>query len=659
MDELQRQFIADAGEIIERLCRDLEELRAVRSQGRRRRELAARIFRHVHTLKGSAVSLELQYVGQIAHEFEAVLDGLRLGRGEITDEVLDAFEDAADAIARALKGAADRKRQAPETAVVERLAALAAKSKQQGSIADSLRSALPAEIARALSEYDLQHAREAIREGAKLFIVSAGFTIDTFDRSFREVSKLLGQSGEIIATVPGGPSTANDINFRLVYAAEIVSNDVIKSASKLGRIEVSELSVGSSAASARAAEETGPAPPLWHGALRTPSVQVDLKQIADLISETSDLFRETSNALGSLGEPANKQYVDTTTAYLRRRFSILEDRLIRLRLVPCADLLAGAAVRAGRIAARQLGKEVEFEIEGGDVGIDKSLADTIVEPLLHLVRNAIGHGIESPRERAAAGKSTTGKVRLRAFSEGTRIYVTVADDGRGIDLARIATAACQQGIVTNRSDLTSDQCLRLIFRPGFSTSTEVSEMSGRGIGLEVVDRAMEQAGGEVRVAIEPGRGTTFVMILPAALALLQCVIVRSGDQFYGIGSAGVAGMRSLSAAESNQTESANTIRWKQETLPVLSLRSLLAQPAEKGPEQGASMIVWQRANNRGAPGDGRDRFAVIVDLIAGQHETLVRSLGPHASRWPGIAGAAELADGQIALVLDVQRLIEG
>src|SRR5438876_6964240 len=203
MTEEQRLFVADAQEIIERLCRDLEQLRGARHQGRRRRELAAQIFRRVHTLKGSGASLGFKSVSSIAHEFEGVLDGVRLGRVELSDAVLDKFEDALDAIAGELQAAPSDKVDRNLDSVIQRLKALAEQSKKQGAIESGLRTALPADIARGLSDYDIQRAREAIREGAKLFIVSAGFTIETFDCGFRGLRRLLGQSGGIIATVPG------------------------------------------------------------------------------------------------------------------------------------------------------------------------------------------------------------------------------------------------------------------------------------------------------------------------------------------------------------------------------------------------------------------------------------------------------------------------
>ena len=344
MSDEQSQFLADARDIVERLYRDLEQLRSARSQGRQRRELAARIFRRVHTLKGSAGSLGPKLVSQIAHEFEGVLDGVRLGRVEITDAVLDAFEDGTDAIARALESA-PTERTSPAAPVIKRLKALAAYSKGQGAIASSLRATLPVEIARSLSEYDLQHTREAVREGAKLFIVSAGFAIETFDQNFRELTKLLGQSGEVISTGPGEPPSENEINFRLLYAAELVPGDILRQADSLGRIEISEIPIDSYVPGPNVADASFPAGQASPDTAET--VRVDLSQLNDLISGASELFRFTTNALLSLSASGDKLPFETATRHLRRRFVELEERLLKLRLVPAAEVLGRAAARGG------------------------------------------------------------------------------------------------------------------------------------------------------------------------------------------------------------------------------------------------------------------------------------------------------------------------
>ena len=651
MDDTQNQFVADAKDIVERLYTDLEQLRAVRLQGRQRRELAARIFRYVHTLKGSAGSFGLKSVSDIAHEFEGVLDGVRLGRVSIDDSLLDLFEDAAHAIAQALESKSLRSDSNGQT-IIQRLKLIASASQQQGNIAGSLRTALPDDIARSLSEYDLQHAREAVREGANLFIVGAGFSIDTFDRNFRELSRLLGKSGEVIATVPATTQSADEINFRLLYAAPIIPDQVKRKAGELGTIEFSDIPLQpADVPSQSAAESVGKPTQII---LPAPSVRIGLNELDSLTSSVSDLLRETTKAI-SLRTASSNDEIVATRSHLRRRFVQLEERLIKLRLVPLSGLLHGAAARAGRVAARQMAKDIEFEIIGGDVGIDKSLADIIAEPLLHLVRNAVGHGIETPKERLAAGKPATGIVRLEAFNIGSRIDISVSDDGRGIDLSSIAKTATENGIVNKPEDLSADQCLRLIFRPGFSTSGEVTDLSGRGIGLDIVDRAMEQAGGEVRVSSGPGRGTTFTMMIPATLALVQCVVVRSGDQLYCIDSDVVTDRGSLARHELAEIAQADLITWNSEELPLLSLSKLLAQTQPSESNGSFALLV---CDHRKTSGMHQNRVALLVDAIAGQQETLIRSLGPYSARWHGISGAAELLDGNIALMLDLERLIE-
>src|SRR5437870_8195580 len=654
MDEGQRQFTADAQEIVEKLDRDLDQLRVVRFQGPRRRELAARIFRRVHTLKGSAASLGLDIVREVSHSFESVLDCVRLGRVIIDDSLLNLFEEAMNVIAQALSPEATGG-EVTAKALIARLQAIASTGASQGKIAGTLRAILPPDVASSLSEYDLQHAREAVREGARLFIVSAGFAIEDFDQNCRERSKVLGQISEVIATVPGELAAADEIRFRLLYAAEVISEEIARRAVKLGRIEISELKI--EPAATRRREPTAADSLRMTSDEPAASVRVELSELDRIITDAGELFRDTTNALSAARASDNQGVVAAAATRLRRRFVEFEERLIKVRLVPLAETLERVATRAGRIAARQLGKEVEFEIVVGDIAIDKPLADAIAEPLLHLVRNAVSHGLESPEERTAAGKDVIGKMRLAAFSEGGRIHIAVNDDGRGIDLARVASAAREQGIAGHDS-LTMDQCLRLIFRPGFSTATEVSNLSGRGIGLDVVDRAMEQAGGEVRVHTETGRGTTFLISLPVALALVRCLIVRSGDQLYAIASARVTGQQALNGDGPDDKGSAGVIDWNGEKLPLFSLARLLDRSAEIGASNERVAIILETKPYRNSGSGSEMQIAIAVEGIEGKQETLVRSLGRHGARWPGVSGAAELADGSVALLLDVEELIE-
>jgi two-component system chemotaxis sensor kinase CheA len=273
----------------------------------------------------------------------------------------------------------------------------------------------------------------------------------------------------------------------------------------------------------------------------------------------------------------------------------------------------------------------------------------IRDPLLHLVRNAIAHGIEHPAERRAAGKDPVGRITLAAANRSGRIHIVVSDDGGGIDVDRVTAAAAEQGI--SSSGLSEDQCLRLIFRPGFSTLREVSDMAGRGIGLDVVDRAMDVAGGEVRVATEKGSGTTFAMIIPAALSLVNCVMVRCGDQVFAVDATNVQDGRLQRRIAGNNGDPLDP-----ENLPLLKLSDLINQTPATA--DATEYIVWRPSAVSAGQRNGIAGYRIAVEEIITTQETLVRGLGRHAYRWMGVCGAAEIFDGRVALVLDLAELIE-
>lgn len=648
MEEIRREFIADAEELIEKLFAEIDQLREARSRGRERRELVSRIFRHVHTLKGSAASHDVRSVSQIAHEFETVLDRVRLGQVQLDGNVLNIFESAVVGIESALAERAETN----NPALIEQLRSLAAiGGNTVVSLADSSWT-LPEEIARSLSAYDRQHLREAVDEGAHVFLVSAGFEIDTFDRKFRELGQSLREDGEVVCTVPAPePAAPGEINFRFLCAGRPMSEESRARIAALGRVELAEIA-GVQSDQPNVDVEGG------HGhasAGDSVVVRVGLHQLDGLISDASELFRDAATALESAVTDENRAAIVTARTHLRRRFIELEERLIKLRLVPLERLLGRAARSAGKIAARALNKEVDFSIEGGDVGIDRSLAEAVAHPLQHLVRNAVSHGIETSDARLAAGKSAQGHVTIAAFSEGGSIRICVSDDGRGIDSNRVIAAAVANGIMNDADGVTTEECVRLIFRPGFSTAEKLSDLSGRGIGLEVVDRAMAEIGGEIRVTTEAGVGTTFEMILPATLALLHCALVRSGNQVCCIESARIVGRGVLEREMIRNGKDGERIGFNGEELPLVRLPVLRGDDPKESEQK---LIVVNVSNRRSSSGDHHRRIAVAIDDIEDEHEILVRSLGRHSSRWPGVTGATELLDGSVALVLDVGQMLE-
>jgi two-component system chemotaxis sensor kinase CheA len=699
-DQLLREFLVESDERIEALFASIERLRRVHdgADGRARRELVARIFRHVHTLKGSAATIpQLAPVSQLAHEFENLLDAIRGGRAPLTDASIDTCEDATNALSLALASVA----QSGDAAALEIPPVIIqqlrqhARSAPQLSVAQETNrragraAALPAEIARALSAVERRQLSESVREGAHVLLLAAAFDLATLDEHFSRFTAALGECGEIISTFPGDPTPAPDeISFRLLYTTSCTRAELEERLAPFSaQIAWTEEEFEPPDAGTRAQDEdasifdvnsspdalrpdASSVPPV--ASSRAPIfVRVPLQELDELVTATHELFTDTLAILEQASAPETAAESEAGAATraaraqrLREDFSALEERVMSLRMQPLMPVLERAA-RAARIAARAAGKEIELEVAGGDVRVDRALAEQVGEPLLHLLRNAIDHGIETASERRAAGKPARGRVRLEVAAEGSRVRVRVADDGRGIDTERVARVAVTQGLLEAGARITDEHALRLIFRPGFSTAGKVSDVSGRGVGLDVVEHALESAGGELRVRTASGEGTTFELRVPLTLALVRVIVVRARGYAYAIDASHVSATTYLEPADIESDETGRRALWQGKQLPLISIRSLLgdAMTALRAGDAGELLPViivrrerdaagaWQSAN---AP----ESFALAVESIEGEREALVRSLGRHATRWRGVSGAFTERDGTVVLLLDLPRLLE-
>lgn len=733
-DELLREFLAEADERIEALFADVERLRRVHAADpRARRELVARIFRHVHTLKGSAASLpELAPLTALAHELENLLDAARNGRAPLTGAAINACEDATQALSLLLERAArgDAALDAPP-AIIEQLRHQAATRAHASTSPDEpahptrgdarpspeeIARALPEEIARSLSAVERRHLAECIGEGARAVVVSVAFDLATLDDHFGRFTNALGECGELISTFPGEHETAapGEISFHILYAVTCTRAELETRLAAYGArlawtshareahdaqageagVPAAVESYGDEGGEAGANRESGDGEelsgddaPEHVGDARAPVfVRVPLRELDELVAATHELFGETlalleqagttgaqAKSSGSPSHASGETHAGAASAEaervrrLREDFGALEERVMALRMQPLLPVLERAA-RAARIAARAAGKEIDLVLVGGEVRVDRSLAEQIGEPLLHLLRNAIDHGIEPADERRAAGKRVRGSVRLEVSAEGSRVRVRVADDGRGIDTERVARAAAAQGLIAAGAHVTEEHALRLIFRPGFSTAGRVSDVSGRGVGLDVVEHSLERAGGELRVRTRRGEGTTFELRVPLALALVRVLVVRAGGHAYALDVNYMIATVELERVEiARDDEGRSSVLLDGEQVPLVWLRSLLggaAQPPDRASDEAREPVracvvrreredaeAWRRGESE------PEHFIIAVDEIEGEREALVRSLGRHATRWRGVGGAFEQRDGTVALLLDLPKLL--
>lgn len=667
MDQTQREFLAEIEELVEKIFADLDELRFTQAgdrtilKRRKGRELIDRIFRHVHSVKGSAASCGLEIVNHIAHEFENLLAEVRAGRVFVDDAVVDTCESAAEALSESLGLAASGIAEPSRRALFDRLQA-AGRSKA-GNTGDPpantevVLKAIPFETWQSLTEPEKERLVQIVAEGNRLFVVATNFNLSDFDVKFFRLKEKLAELGELVSTSPAVDNEHPErINFRVLYASEAdlrqleaavvdfagVTFKEISAASEFGPAAKEKRSVSGAASTSRSLSSL------------SNFVRTDLNKLDDLISATHELLRTTANVLAlTLSEqhlpiPA-RQELQKLNDQIRISLLGVEDELINLRMVSLGPILQ-RALRAGKAAARLAAKEIDFEVIGGDLRIDKLLADAIADPLIHLVRNAVDHGIESSEQRIQSGKKRRGIVRIVAFSEGSQTRLRVVDDGRGVDPVLVSEAAVRLGILKSDSALDIDRSLRLIFRPGFTTVASVSDVSGRGVGLDIVETAVEQVGGELRVSSELKQGTTFEIRLPVTFGLIATNVVISAGDRYCIPAAQTLGIDAIDVIDGSSGA---------DQLRQVSMRELLGQaPEEDDSSNQLHLITCQYKDERAGLSNHESKcVGIVVDRVEGPQEVLVRSLGRHAGRWYGIAGATELRDGTVALVLDLPRLL--
>ena len=660
MDQTRSEFLIEIEELIEKVFADLDQLRENSSNQNSRRQTIDQLFRHVHSVKGLSAAIGLETVSNIAHEFETLLDALRMGRVPVDKQMLQISENAVDALAESLSLAASGSVEPSRRALFNQLQNAAQRGMVEANAdTDALLENIPSDIWQSLSEGEKQRTAKVAQGSTPLFVVVASFNITSFDEEFFRLREALAQIGEVIATSPTvDPEHSDRVNFRVLYASSATPADLQNCVAgcaaeftKLERPETSEISTGE-LQTERAAVNTGSASALAN------FVRTDLARLDHLISTTHELFRTTSNALEMTAaqrqsSKKSREQLQSLDETIRTSFMELENELINLRMVSLGPTLQ-RAMRTGRTAARATGKEIDFEVSGKDLRVDKVLADALAEPLLHLIRNAVDHGIESADERRRLGKKDRGSIRIEAISEGAQSRIRVTDDGRGIDPILISEAAARLEIVTEPSELDFERSVRLIFRAGFTTHASATDISGRGVGLDVVETAVEQVGGELRVSSKPGTGTTFEIRLPVTFGLLSARVLVANGSRYCLPANQITDIGPIPPKKTGKRKSGNS-----DNDQPIQLSHLLGQPStKKRAAKGRQLVTCQFSEvEQQANGNSQRLVQLIVDEVKGEEEVLVRSLGRHSGRWYGVAGATELRDGSVALVLDLPRLL--
>ncbi len=638
-------------------------------------------FRAVHTLKGLAGLFGATQLGLVSHRLEDLLDALRLGRMPLSPVVLDILFGSVDVFARVLE--AERSGTAPPAAAIEelrrRIDGLGAASNSEPSL-DGKYEFDPGMLA-VLTEYEEHRLRTNIENGRALYRLRVQFDLVTIDRALEEIKDQAKRHGEIITYLPTGASASSDtIELDLLMASRDdlamligtlgADNVVIEEVPRRRRPSLGAGTLAPAAAGGTlvslpsepampavgTSEDLLAAEPAQTLKSVTQTVRVDIKKLDHLMNIIGELgiVRGVLSRLADRSRADGQRQLATEIVRLHRSFERrlgeLRDAMLEVRMVPLGQVFDRLA-RVVRQIGRDVGKEIRLVITGAETEIDKLIVEELSDPLMHMIRNAIDHGIEPASERERAGKPVAGTIALNAYQKGNHVMIEIEDDGAGIDEEALVEKAVAMGRISrvDAGDLARHDLLGLIFMPGISTRDTAGDFSGRGVGMDVVKTNLAKIGGVIDVRSERGIGTKMTITLPITLAIVNALLVRAAGHVFAVAISHVSEAIVFDPRGLRTVDGREVVSVRGVTLPVCHLATHLGLPASAGPSPRRFVVVTRL---------GTRRLGLVVDAVLGQEDIVIKPLGPSLSEVRGLAGATELGDQKVALVLDAASLIE-
>lgn len=641
MDNLQyaELFLTESREHVSAVNQALLELERDSSAATASQAVGS-IFRAVHTIKGMGATMGYAIVAELAHELETVLDRVRRQDLAIDAEIMDILFRSADVLEQAVEAAVAGRD--GEVIAADLVATLHSLGQGEAPLRSEGWTANAPSGAGTLVRIRL--APDTPLRGVRAFIIV----------------QALGKIGEVAAVEP--PLDQLELEaFESDFAVRLISPstpDMIEATVRKAG-DIADVRVGDevSAAERRRAPVTAPAPTLAEAQRgggeiethRTRHVRIDVRRLDNLMNLVGELVIARGRLAQLAGELGNVALDETVNAS-SRLITELRDEITASRMVPVAQIF-DRFPRVVRDSARTLGKQVEFVVEGKEIELDRSMLDEIGDSLVHMLRNAVDHGIELPNARIAVGKSPVGRLALSATRDKSAVVIKVSDDGRGIDRDRVLERAKRDGLVEmSKSELSEDELLRLLARPGFSTVEKVTDLSGRGVGVDAVYTRVRSLGGAMDIRSVPGQGTTMVLRLPLTLAIVRALLARVGDETYAVPLAHVSETIELDPDIVRTVKGREVLMVRDDVLPLLRLRNLVGQPAYE-PRNAIDLehVVMIDTGDR--------RAGLVIDELTGQEEIVVKQYDGVRDGLPFFGGATLLSDGRPALIVDVSSLL--
>ncbi|MCZ2738780.1 chemotaxis protein CheA [Bacillus safensis] len=639
-------------------------------------QLVNDIFRAAHTLKGMSATMGFDDMAHLTHHLENMFDAIRNEQMIVTPESMDTMFEALDhleAMVQSIAEGGDGKRDVTE--ISKKLDVTGSHAEAASSVETVDASAVANDLD--YNEFERTVLDEAREQGFKCYELNVTLSEACLLKAVRVymIFERLNEAGEVVKTVPNAElleSEDFESEFSISYLSKLPMDEVQKivtAISEVEKVEISEVSAFEDAApaekqeaqieqkkevsvpAAKAPANDAPKANGNNGAAAggTKTIRVNIDRLDSLMNLFEELVIDRGRLEQIAKELENNELTDTVER-MTRISGDLQSIILNMRMVP-VETVFNRFPRMIRQLTKELNKKIELIIEGAETELDRTVIDEIGDPLLHLLRNSLDHGIESPEERVKKGKPEKGTVLLKAYHSGNHVFIEVEDDGGGINRKKVLEKALERGVITEREaeTLEDHQIDSLIFAAGFSTADTISDISGRGVGLDVVKNKLESLGGSVSINSTEGQGSLFSIQLPLTLSIISVLLVKLEDETFAIPISSIIETAVIKKSDILQTHDREVIDFRGFIVPVVYLKKQFHVPNANELEEELHIIVVRK---------GDKLTAFVVDSFIGQQEVVLKSLGDYLPNVFAISGATILGDGQVALIVDCNALIK-
>ncbi|RPF55975.1 chemotaxis protein CheA [Aquisalibacillus elongatus] len=633
------------------------------------------IFRAAHTLKGMSATMGFEDLADLTHKLENVFDAIRNEHVPVTSDVNDVLFDSIEAleeiVADVSNGGEGKK---DVSAIVEKLKAI-----ESGETFAETDNHTPKNTNLKLDQFEQTVIEQAQTQGQNVYHITVTLSEDCLLKAARVymVFEVLEKAGEVIKSLPPVEQLEEEDfeeSFQLLLVTEDSHDDLTSKIFKVSEVQdvhIEQFNIQAHQQESAAKEEVTastevkekPQPSKETEASNDSSDQPSKKQVGnktirvniDRLDALMNLFEELiidRGRLEQLAQTLEHQDFRETVERMSRTSSDLQNVILNMRMVPIEQVF-NRFPRMVRSLARDLGKDIDFQIEGAETELDRTVIDEIGDPLVHLIRNAVDHGIEMPEERKQLQKPQTGQLLLKAYHSGNHVFVEIKDDGGGINQEKVLQKALERQVITQEQaqNLTNKQTNELIMSSGFSTADQISDISGRGVGLDVVKNTIESLGGTIEIQSEYQKGTTFLIKLPLTLSIISVMLVVLQDETYAIPLSSIIETTVIKDQDIYKAHGEKVIDFRGNIIPLIDLKDVLDVPQsdQTNEDQYSSVVIVRK---------GDQMAGLVVDSFIGQQEIVLKNLGNYLKQVFALSGATILGDGDVALIIDTNALIK-